>query len=152
MNPVCGFWQKYPDDESEVLGKAYLEIDPASAAKARAYVREWIGADHPAYENARLATSELVTNAVVHARRRHPDNLITLTLTRRADSLFLEVLDPGGDSWRPPAPGAVPADEEYGRGLGIVGEISRKRWGVRDQGDLGRTVWCAIDQAAPPCG
>ncbi len=151
MNPVSGFWQKYPDDESEVLGKAYLKIDPASAAKARAYVREWLGADHPAYENVRLATSELVTNAVLHTERRRPDDLVMLTLTRRADSLCLEVLDPGGGSWQPRAPGTVPADEERGRGLDIVDEISRQRWGVHDQGDLGRTVWCAIDQAALPC-
>lgn len=107
MNPVSGFWQEYPDDESEVLGKAYLKIDPASAAKARGYVREWIGADHPAYENVRLATSELVTNAILHAKRRRPDDLIMLTLTRRTDSLCLEVLDPGGGSWRLlAAPGA----------------------------------------------
>lgn len=98
----------------------------------------------------RLATSELVTNAVLHTRRRGPDELITLTLTQRADSLHLEVLDPGGGSWEPRAPGTVPADEECGRGLDIVGEISLQRWGVRDQGDLGRTVWCAIDQA-PAC-
>ncbi|GAA0824614.1 hypothetical protein GCM10009525_16400 [Streptosporangium amethystogenes subsp. fukuiense] len=99
----------------------------------------------------RLATSELVTNAVLHAARRRPDDLIMLTLTRRADSLRLEVLDPGGGSWEPRVPGGVPADEERGRGLDIVDEISRRRWRVRDQGDLGRTVWCAIDQAAPPC-
>ncbi|WP_326828469.1 hypothetical protein OIE13_19015 [Streptosporangium sp. NBC_01810] len=56
---------------------------------------------------------------------------------------------PGG-SWQPRAPGTVPADGESGRGLDIVDEISRQRWGVHDRGDLGRTVWCAIDQA-PPC-
>lgn len=150
MNAVIGFWQKGPDHESELLGKAYLKIDPASAAKARAYVREWLGADHPAYENVRLATSELVTNAVLHTGRRGPDELILLTLTRRADSLCLKVQDPGGDSWEPRAPGTVPAEEECGRGLDIVDEISRQRWGVRDQGDLGRTVWCAIDQV-PAC-
>ncbi|WP_406317285.1 ATP-binding protein [Streptosporangium sp. NBC_01639] len=144
------------DGESKVLGEAYLKIDPTSAGQARAHIRAWIGADHPAYENVRLATSELVTNAVVHTGRPRPHDLIMLTLTQTADLFYLAVTDPGGTSWRPRTPEAVPDDEESGRGLAIVGEISVQRWGVRDHGDLGRTVWCALDTgstpAEPACG
>lgn len=45
-----------------------LPSDPESASRARAEVRDWLGEEHPAYEPARLAVSELITNAVRHAR------------------------------------------------------------------------------------
>ncbi|GAA2984486.1 ATP-binding protein [Streptosporangium longisporum] len=152
MNPAINSWWKYPGDRYEILGKVFLNLDPASASKARAHVREWLGDDHPAYENVRLATSELVTNAVLHARRRNPGDLVSFTLARREELLRVEVLDPGGGPWRPREPGGVPGDGERGRGLGIVAEVSRNRWGVRDLGERGRVVWCAIDGEGPPCG
>ncbi|MEV8630595.1 ATP-binding protein [Streptosporangium sp. NPDC051023] len=51
----------------ETLSETCLPNDPESVSRARGEVREWLGKDHPAYENARLAVSELVTNAVRHA-------------------------------------------------------------------------------------
>ncbi|MBB2910582.1 anti-sigma regulatory factor (Ser/Thr protein kinase) [Streptosporangium becharense] len=151
---MSGFRRKDVDGESEVLGKACLELDPASASKARAYVREWIGADHPAYEDVRLAASELVANAVLHTCRRNPGDLVSLALLRRAGLLHVAVTDPGGGPWEPEAPRAVPDDEERGRGLGIVGELSRWCWGVLDHADGSRTVWCVLGGHAPgvPCG
>ncbi|MBG0829242.1 ATP-binding protein [Planomonospora sp. ID67723] len=134
---------------SEILGEAYLTLDPASASQARVCVREWLGADHPAYENVRLATSELVANAAVHAAG-GPCDLMLLVLVRTADLLRVEVTDPGGDSSRPRACDAVPDDVERGRGLAIVRELSGGRWGVRDRGALGRTVWCAFDLHPAP--
>ncbi|MEU9830237.1 ATP-binding protein [Streptosporangium sp. NPDC048047] len=128
-----------------VLGEAYLKADPPSAAHARTHIVKWIGADHPAYENVRLAASELVTNAVVHARPAGPYDLILLVLARAGDLLRVEVTDPGGVPWDPYVPRAVPDDQERGRGLTIVAELSRGRWGVRDHGARGRTVWCALD-------
>ncbi len=156
MNHVVRFWRKDTEGGAEILGEAYLRLDPASVSKARSYVRVWMGADHPTYENVRLATSELVTNAVLHAFSKGPDDLMLLTLTRRSGLFYLEVQDPGGAPWDPHAVEAVPVDEEHGRGLAIVGEISRGHWGVRDLGRRGRTVWCALDgeadSAEPPCG
>ncbi|GIH79725.1 ATP-binding protein [Planobispora longispora] len=136
--------------EAEILGEACLAFEPASTAKARACVREWIGADHRAYENVRLATSELVTNAAVHTGRGSTGDLIVLTLTRVQNLLFLEVTDPGGESSWPRVFDAVPDDAECGRGLAIVRELSQGRWGVRDRGILGRTVWCALDACPVP--
>ncbi|GAA3445504.1 ATP-binding protein [Planomonospora venezuelensis] len=140
---------------SEILGEAYLRLDPASASQARTCVREWLGSDHPAYENVRLATSELVTNAAVHADRGRACDLVLFMLVRMADLLLIEVTDPGGALSRPRACDAVPDDVEGGRGLAIVRELSGGRWGVRDHGTLGRTVWCALDlhpaPAAEPC-
>ncbi|MFF0306152.1 ATP-binding protein [Streptosporangium sp. NPDC004379] len=130
---------------TKVLGEAYLKTDPSSAAHARARIAEWIGADHPAYENVRLAASELVTNAVVHARPAGPYDLVLLVLARAGDLLRVEVTDPGGVPWDPRVPRAVPDDQERGRGLAIVAELSRGHWGVRGHGTRGRTVWCALD-------
>ncbi|WP_371779570.1 ATP-binding protein [Streptosporangium subroseum] len=153
MNSVTNLGENGVDGESEILGEAYLKLDPASASQARAHVRAWIGTEHPAYENVRLATSELVTNAIVHTGRKHLDDLMVLTLTRAADLLYIQVMDPGGTPWEPRPPEVIPDDEECGRGLGIVDELSGQRWGVRDHGPLGRTVWCAVNggptQAAP---
>ncbi|ACZ85516.1 ATP-binding protein [Streptosporangium roseum] len=156
MDSVVRPEEKDMDAGPEVLGEAFLKLEPTSAAQARGYISSWIGGDHPAYENVVLTTSELVTNAIVHSSRGRPHDLILLTLTRMADLLHLEVLDPGGTAWEPRPPEAVPDDGERGRGLAIVGEISRRRWGVHDHGPLGRTVWCDVDgipaPAERPCG
>ncbi|GAA3090276.1 ATP-binding protein [Streptosporangium carneum] len=52
---------------SETLGEICFPSTPETASLAREKVCEWLGRDHSAYENARLAVSELVTNAVRHA-------------------------------------------------------------------------------------
>ncbi|GHE34573.1 hypothetical protein GCM10017673_41730 [Streptosporangium violaceochromogenes] len=51
----------------ETLNETCFPCDPRSISRAREAVRTWLGEDHPAYEDARLAVSELVTNAVQHA-------------------------------------------------------------------------------------
>ncbi|MEV8630416.1 ATP-binding protein [Streptosporangium sp. NPDC051023] len=91
-----------------------------------------------------------MTNAVLHSFRRGPDDLVRLTLIRRAGLFHVEALDPGGGFWDPHTLKAVPDDEEGGRGLAIVGEISGGRWGVSDHGRLGRTVWCAVGGGPDP--
>lgn len=103
--------------------------------------------------------SELVTNAAVHARPRCDGDLIILALIRSADLFHVEVTDPGNPFSTPHVPDGMPYDTQSGRGLGIVCAISKRRWGVRDHGVLGRTVWCVIDarptpgdsSAVPPC-
>ncbi|WP_405141848.1 ATP-binding protein [Sphaerisporangium sp. NBC_01403] len=59
----------------DTLKEIRLPSDPGSAARARAEVRDWLGEEHPAYEPVRLAVSELVTNAVRHARHKVADNM-----------------------------------------------------------------------------
>ncbi|WP_433368317.1 ATP-binding protein [Streptosporangium sp. CA-115845] len=54
--------------EPETFSEILLPSNVEAASRAREEVRKWLGESHPAYENARLAVSELVTNAVQHAR------------------------------------------------------------------------------------
>jgi anti-sigma regulatory factor (Ser/Thr protein kinase) len=88
-----------------------------------------------------LATSELVTNAIVHSNAA-PGDFIGLTVTETHDAVYIEVRDPGSTFsgphvWKEP-------DAEHGRGLLIVRELSLD-WGTREHArGLGRTVWCAI--------
>lgn len=110
-----------------------LALDPREVARARRLVRgklyDW---NLPgAVESAELMVSELVTNAVRHARIRH----VGLRLVRN-DALLCEVTDDE------PAPasllGAKP-DDEFGRGLRVVSRLARG-WGSSSTA-LGKTVW-----------
>ncbi len=82
-----------------------------------------------------LLVSELVTNALLHARTD-----MTVSMARGADStILLEVTDGSP---------ALPAQRRYseyagtGRGLNMVATMSA-RWGVRAEG-RGKTVWVIV--------
>jgi anti-sigma regulatory factor (Ser/Thr protein kinase) len=82
-------------------------------------------------ETAELCTSELATNAVLHAH-----SPVLLIAARTADGVRIEVQDE--------APGAVRAGSlenagERGRGLALVNALA-SCWGV-DQHDGGKSVW-----------
>ncbi|MEV0779997.1 SpoIIE family protein phosphatase [Streptomyces sp. NPDC050428] len=110
-----------------------LALDPREVARARRLVRgklyEW---NLPqAVESAELMVSELVTNAVRHARIRH----VGLRLVRNG-ALLCEVSDDE------PAPASLldaTADDESGRGLRVVSRLARG-WGSSSSAH-GKTVW-----------
>ncbi|MDP9685399.1 ATP-binding SpoIIE family protein phosphatase [Streptomyces griseoviridis] len=85
-------------------------------------------------DTALLLASELLTNAVHHAR-----GPLTLRVRRGARELGVEVTGHGT-----PRPRPRPTDphEECGRGLLLV-ETLAARWGVRPH-PSGRTVWCTL--------
>lgn len=100
---------------------------PASAAAARAFVRELLtAAGCPDTDGPELCVSELVTNSVMHSRSAGPDGTVMLRVDAWPGGARLEVRDAG------PLPGTlldgVPAartspyseDSESGRGLWIV--------------------------------
>lgn len=116
-----------------VLGTLTLPGDERSVAYARRFVRDTIGADHPALDDAELCTSELVTNALVHAASKQ----VTVTVAREANVLRISVADDG-------AGGRVPYvhDDplaENGRGMLIVSVLATE-WGA-EAGDEGTTTW-----------
>ncbi|MEV7007339.1 ATP-binding protein [Streptosporangium sp. NPDC051022] len=155
----------------ETFGEICFPGTPESVSQARGKVREWLGRDHPAYESARLAVSELVTNAVRHAGS-GPEGgggpyggsgtvggsgagALVLRLTARGDALRIEVVDPGWSTGEPRVLRADPTREpvESGRGLAIVSALSGGNWGYRSHGPgLGRTVWCEIPADPPLSG
>jgi hypothetical protein len=100
---------------------------PAQVPAACRFVRTVL-AGHPAAGDAELLTSELVTNAVVHA---HGAPEVTVRVVAGGAAVHVEVADDGTAgvlAWREPAAGA-----ESGRGFQLVNEIAT-RWGfLRDQ-------------------
>jgi anti-sigma regulatory factor (Ser/Thr protein kinase) len=99
---------------------------PVVRRRVRAVLRTWnLPAD--AAEDVLLVVSELVTNALVHAR---PPATLRLRRVpaggRRA--VRVEVTDRGPAA--PPEPSAAPDPDEHGRGLDIVTALSA-RCGVR---------------------
>ena len=111
--------------------------DPASVGQARraarAALRAW-GTSEDLEGDALVVVSELVTNAVLHAR-----SDITLRLTLRGDHLRVEVgdLDPNLPEVRPYGPEAG-----TGRGLALVAAAT-ERWGAEPAGD-GKVVWAEL--------
>jgi anti-sigma regulatory factor (Ser/Thr protein kinase) len=109
----------------------------ASAHRAQEFVAQLLGS--PAFDTvcARIVTSELVTNAVKHAR---PP--VRVAVTQTADHVRIDVAD--GDAncdltARCPEPQA-------GRGLLFVEELART-WGVEPLAD-GKTVWAVLERPA----
>ncbi len=91
-----------------------------------------------------------MTNAVIHAKCGRDGGLILLALALSADLIHIEVTDTGHPSSKPYVPDGMPYEKESGRGLCIVREISKRRWGIRDHGVLGCTVWCDLDANPAP--
>lgn len=85
-------------------------------------------------ERAYVAVTELVNNAVVHAR-----TPLTVRVALREDELFITVRD---GSSEPPRPRVAAPTTYGGRGLMLVGAVS-SRWGCTPQPD-GKVVWAAL--------
>ncbi|WP_406317591.1 ATP-binding protein [Streptosporangium sp. NBC_01639] len=136
-----GEFMKATSPEPKLHGDVSLPSVRDSVSRARSEVRRWLGNTHPVIDDVVLATSELVTNAIMHSNARAND-FIRLTVTEAEEFIGIEVNDPGSTFSGPHV--RKEANAEDGRGLLIVREISLA-WGVREHGcGLGRTVWCAI--------
>jgi anti-sigma regulatory factor (Ser/Thr protein kinase)/anti-anti-sigma regulatory factor len=118
-----------------------LAPTPTAPAAARAFVREvcryWQLArpDATVMDRAVLLASELVTNAVAHARTE-----IRLRLELRGDRLHIAVRDGGPGLLRLVAPDP---QAEGGRGLWLIEQLARS-WGVNRHPDGGKIVWCVL--------
>jgi anti-sigma regulatory factor (Ser/Thr protein kinase) len=119
-----------------VLGTLTLPGSERCVAHARRFVRDLVGEDDPAVDDAELCASELVTNAVVHTRSGEGGQ-VTITVARDEHALEICVADDG-------AGGDVPhvRDEPFaedGRGIVIVTALAAE-WGVTAERD-GTTTW-----------
>jgi anti-sigma regulatory factor (Ser/Thr protein kinase) len=129
-----------------VLGRAGDEVEawfpgcPSSGGEARRFVRETcadkVGTD--VVEDAVLMTSELVTNAVLHARSR-----TQVKISQSEGRLRVSVTDCGCGA---PQLGCAETTDEAGRGLTTVDELAAS-WGVT-VGPVGKTVWFTLDLVA----
>jgi anti-sigma regulatory factor (Ser/Thr protein kinase) len=124
-----------------------LPRSPSSVGAARRFIAARTAAwsfPEPAADQLVLIGSELVTNAVLHARTE-----LTLTLELRKDRVRISVKD------RSQAPATLRhyrPDALTGRGLGVVAALS-DRWGVSTAPD-GKVVWAELqangDRRAAP--
>ena len=116
-----------------VVCTTWLSADPVSARKARQFVvSTLLGWDvEHLIDTASLLTSELVTNAVMHA-----NSDIELRLAKEVDLIRFEVEDHGTGQ---PVARHPAAEETSGRGLNLVDTLS-SAWGV-DHVRSGKAVW-----------
>lgn len=131
-----------PEPRDRVELATELGPEPDSPAAARALLAQALAeCGHPGgrlAEDARLLLSELVTNAVLHAR-----SSVSVAVRCDRSSVHLSVRD------RNPGPISLQERGEHtglGVGLQIVGSLSSD-WGV-DPAPEGKTVWATLNAAA----
>lgn len=130
-------WMAAPPPDEELR----LPASPEAAERARRWITASVsqrGRDDLA-ELAQLLTSELVTNAILHA-----ETELTLTLTRPDGGFRVAVSD---EDFQLPSVGALDPEASGGRGMQLVGELASD-WGVYVR-PAGKTVWFELtDDAA----
>ena len=122
-----------------------LADEPASASKARDFVSEHLmshGLLH-LVEDVALVTSELTTNAVVHAR-----TFFAVTLSRSDGLVRLTVRD--GSTSLPIRTTPNPAGMS-GRGLMLV-ELLSEEWGASTDSDGSKAVWASFTARSADSG
>lgn len=98
-----------------------------------------LGVDQTIVDESEIVISELLANAVRHARPL-TDGTIRVSWSVMDGVVNIEVTDGGGATTPHPAPRSVWS--AGGRGLRIVGSLAHD-WGVRENG-RGSTVWASI--------
>jgi len=113
-----------------------LPPKPASATQARRLAREQLASIVPpdALDTVALLVTELVTNAILHAR-----TPLQLQIETRPNHVRIGVEDA---SDRQPELRSHPSDAVTGRGLALV-EALASSWGVESTSS-GKVVWCEI--------
>ena len=114
-----------------------LPPEPRSATRAREVTREHLAGTCPkdAVEIAALLVTELVTNAVLHAR-----TAIMVGIEASPGHVMLRVTD---GSEAQPVRRNYATDASTGRGIKLV-EALASSWGV-ERSASGKAVWCQID-------
>jgi anti-sigma B factor antagonist len=112
------------------MSQLAIPARPTAAAVARRAVTTWI-AGHPRLDDALLAVTELVNNAVVHSGL-PPGSSLTVGVEPNGDALRLSVAH-DGVTFEPPHPLRPSAEPAASRGLAIVDKIADS-WGVESKG------------------
>lgn len=109
------------DDAANTLSLVYA-AEPESVPRARKAVRDFAsaaGADQEQLDAVRLASSEAITNAVIHAYRGDPGS-VYVTAAVVSDELWVLIADDGcGMQPRADRPG-------LGLGLGLISQVSNE--------------------------
>jgi anti-sigma regulatory factor (Ser/Thr protein kinase) len=124
-----------------------FSLDRDSASASREFVRGAVS-DLPGVvqESLVLMTSELATNALVHA-----GSGFEVTIDRTPVRVRIEVTDEGAGDPQVQSPAS---HEPHGRGLRIVDTLADE-WGILERpGRAGKTMWCVVgvDRSTPSGG
>lgn len=113
-----------------------LPPEPSSATRARQLARERLQASCPdeTLDTVALLVTELVTNAILHAR-----TPLQLTLESRPGQVRICVQD---SSRERPTVRRYDSDAVTGRGLALVEHLASS-WGVETT-TTGKVVWCEV--------
>lgn len=120
------------------VARRVVAPDPAQVRTCRGFVvstlRGW-GECEELVADAELVASELVTNAVRHAR-----TPISLMLSAPDSGVVVEVCDEVGTT---PRLRSTSAEDEGGRGLMVTSALA-SQWGTRPLPEGGKAVWCQL--------
>ncbi len=139
------------DVHEDLVATAAFQPEPAAVAAARRFVRETLNSwQLPCRDelvcDAVLLTSELVTNAVVHA-----GTAVQVTCRLRAADVEVSVLDRHPARLIPDPPdGSAGSDRPSGRGLLLPGALSSS-WGIT-YAPTAKVVWFRLALRARPDG
>ncbi|WP_431924941.1 ATP-binding protein [Nonomuraea jabiensis] len=127
----------------QVLAKMILPGMARSVSLARRWVVDALTtAGHQDVESARLVTSELVGNAILHTGSGRLGGLVTVTIYEVCDDLArIEVIDEGASTV--PRPRESSEGDCCGRGLWLVQQMSC-RWGTRPLPVRCNLVWAEV--------
>ena len=128
----------WPYDTAVSAAGVALRPEPESVRQARRYVSDEltsIGFDEAAM-TAELLVSELVTNAILHAR-----TSVHVTVSADGELVRVAVAD---ESVRAPRQRRHSVESGTGRGLRLVEQMAT-RWGV-DIGSAGKVVWFELSR------
>jgi anti-sigma regulatory factor (Ser/Thr protein kinase) len=107
-----------------MMRESWLPARPESATRARAIVRQASseqGLDDDGAWSLMLATTEAVSNAIVHGKAcADGDKGILLRVLPWVDGLWVEVCDCGRFEATPPPPGL---EEPHGRGIPLINAV-----------------------------
>lgn len=116
------------------VARATFDARPESVREARRFVLDALGDEADVSGDAVLLTSELATNAVIHAR-----TLFVVTVRRVGSSVRVDVQD---GSTIAAHRCRYSATSGTGRGLGMVEDVA-DAWGVEEVTD-GKRVWFTL--------
>jgi anti-sigma regulatory factor (Ser/Thr protein kinase) len=136
-----------------VSDRALVRVTFPGLAAWAPLARRWVAdaltaAGHRELDGARLVTSELVGNAVVHTGSGRPGGLVTVRVVEVGDALArIEVIDEG--AMTVPYSRRSGGDECGGRGLWMVQQTS-VRWGTRTVPLRWNLVWAEVSTSEGP--